>query len=105
QGEMARAEAEALAKSEAEQARQAAQRQLIDMATSSGLAAARQKEHAQALLWFARAVELASDEPGRQELNRIRVANWLRAVPRPLRAFRVPDFRPLQGRFRVFELH
>jgi WD40 repeat protein len=55
--------------------------------------ATRENDHPLALLWFARAVQLARDEPQQEELNRIRVANWLRQVCLPEGTFTVPGFR------------
>ncbi|MCI0465310.1 MAG: hypothetical protein L0Z62_50960, partial [Gemmataceae bacterium] len=87
------------------EARGAAQRQLVDLCVSSGLAASRQNEQAQALLWFARAVQLAENEPEEQRLHRIRAANWLRFVPQPTHAFQLPDFRPQRDRLRTLAYH
>jgi WD40 repeat protein len=101
EGEAARARGEAAAKQQAEQARRDAQRQLIDLCGSTGLAAAKEEDHSLALLWFARAVSLARGEPQQQELNRVRVANWLRHVFLPEGAFTLPGFRPMQDRFRT----
>ena len=98
-----RARGEAVAKDEAQQARRDAQRQLIDLCGASGLTAAKEEDPSLALLWFARAVSLAGDEPERQELNRVRAADCLRHVCRPDGAFAVPSFRNHQDRFRTFQ--
>jgi tRNA A-37 threonylcarbamoyl transferase component Bud32 len=102
QAEAARAAGEAAAKQEADLARQEAQRQLIDLCSASGLTAAREGDPSLALLWFARAMQLARDNKPQEELNRIRLANWLRQVCLPEGAFAVPGFRHKQDRFRTF---
>ena len=81
----ARAEARAPHQSElrvAEAGRKALA-QLVDSSAASGLSAARREDHAQALLWFTHAVRLASSDPERDRLNRIRVRNWDRRVLQP----------------------
>lgn len=103
EAESLRALSEAAAKKEADRARRDAQKQLIDLCGASGLAAAREGDHSLALLWFARAVQLASDEPERDELNRIRINNWLRQVSLPVGSFSIPGFRQGQDRFRTFQ--
>ena len=99
--EATRAEAETEARRDAQDARKGAQRQLIDLSASSGLLAAKENDHALALLWFARAAQLADEEPQQQELNRIRLANWFRHVPLPEGTFTIPRFRPNQDRVRT----
>jgi len=94
---------EKVAKQEADQARRDAQRQLIELCGASGLAAASDGDHSLALLWFARAVQLANDDPRQEELNRIRIANWLRQVCLPEGTFAVPGFRQNLDRFRAFQ--
>ena len=86
-------------------ARRKAQAQLIDLATASGLSAAHQHEHAQALLWFTHAVRLASSDPERHRLNRIRVRNWDRCVIQPDFRLALPGFRYMQDHFLAFEFH
>ena len=86
-------------------ARRKAQAQLIDLATASGLSAARQHEHAQALLWFTHAVRLADDDPERQRISRIRVRNWNERVIQPDFRLALPGFRNMQDRFLAFEFH
>jgi WD40 repeat protein len=103
ESEAKRAESEAQAKNEADQARRDAQRQSVDLCVASGLTAAREGDHSLALLWFARAVQLAKDEPQQEELNRIRMANWLRQVCLPEGTFAVPRFRHNHDRFRQFQ--
>jgi WD40 repeat protein/tetratricopeptide (TPR) repeat protein/tRNA A-37 threonylcarbamoyl transferase component Bud32 len=103
QSEEMRAEGEARAKGEADQARHDAQRQLVELCGASGTTAARAGDHALALLWFARAVQLADDDPRQEELKRIRIANWLRQVCLPEGTFTVPGFRQNQDRFRPFQ--
>ena len=102
QAEANRAISEATAKQEADRARRDAQRQLIDLSAASGLTANREGDDSLALLWFARAVQLAKDEPEMQELNRIRFGNWRRQVSLPEGTFTVPAFRQAQDRFRTF---
>ena len=101
--EAARAESETTAKHEAEDAHRGAQRQLIDLCGTTGLAAAKEHDHSLALLWFARAVQLAKDEPEEEELNRVRVANWLRGVCLPEGTFTIPGFQQLQDHFRTVQ--
>jgi hypothetical protein len=101
QDEATRARGEAAAKKEADEARRNAQLQLIDLCGASGLTAAREGDHSLALLWFARAVQLARDHPGQEELNRIRVSNWHRSVWLPEGTFAIPGFRHNLDRFRT----
>ena len=98
--EARRALSESTAKKEADQARRGAQRQLIDLSAESGLTAAKEGDHALALLWFARAIQLAGDFPEQESLNRIRYANWLRHVWTPEGTFTIPSFRRGQDQFR-----
>jgi WD40 repeat protein/tetratricopeptide (TPR) repeat protein len=98
-----RARTESAAKQDAERAHRDAQRQLIDLCVGSGMVAAKENDHGLALLWFARATQLAKDEPEQEELNRIRVANWLRQVCLPEGAFTVPGFREREDKFRTFQ--
>ena len=98
--EAERGQGETKAKQEAVQARRDVQQQLIDLSTESGLAAARDGDHALALLWFARAAQLSRDDPGREALSRIRYANWLRQVWMPEGIFGISGFRHDQDRFR-----
>ena len=86
-------------------ARRKAQAQLIDLATASGLSAAHQHEHAQALLWFTHAVRLADDDPERQRISRIRVCNWNEWVIQPDFRLALPGFENIQDRFLAFEFH
>ena len=95
---------ETKAKQEAVQARRDVQQQLIDLSAESGLTAAREGDHALALLWFARTAQLSGDYPEREELSRIRYANWLRHVWTPEGTLAVPGFRQDQDRFRNFRL-
>jgi eukaryotic-like serine/threonine-protein kinase len=79
--------------------------QLVDLSAASGLAAGRSGDHAQALLWFTHAVRLASSDPERDRLNRIRVRNWERRLLQPDRRLTLPDFRSNQDRVLAFEFH
>jgi WD40 repeat protein/tetratricopeptide (TPR) repeat protein/tRNA A-37 threonylcarbamoyl transferase component Bud32 len=101
--EKMRAESEATAKKEADDARRETLRQMLDMCAASGASAAREGDHSLALLWFARAVELAKDDPQWEELNRIRVANWLRQVCLPEGVFAIRGFRQNQDRIRQLQ--
>ncbi len=103
QSEAKRAENEARARGEADHARRDAQRQLVDLCRASGATAARDGDHALALLWFARALQLSGADPRQAVLNRIRIANWLRSVCLPEGTFAIPGFRQNQDRFRAFE--
>ena len=91
---------ETKAKREAVQARRDVQQQLIDLSAESGLTAAREGDHALALLWFARTAQLSGDFPERESLSRTRYANWLRHVWTPEGWTEIPGFRPTQDRFR-----
>ncbi len=84
-------------------ARRSAQQQLIDLSTESGLTAARDGDHALALLWFARAAELSGEYPERHELSRIRYANWIRQVWTPVGTATMPGFRQDKDQFREFQ--
>jgi WD40 repeat protein len=101
--EQLHAESEARTKQFAEKSRRSAQRQLIDLCVASGATAARDGDHALALLWFARAVQHSGDDLLEEELNRIRVANWLRQVWLPEGTFAVPGFRQNQDRYRQLQ--
>ena len=84
-------------------ARRSVQKQLIDLSAQSGLTAAREGDHWRlAVLWFARAAQLAGDHPEREELNRVRYANWLRHVWTPEGTFAVHGFRQDRDQFRAF---
>jgi len=93
---------ETKAKQEAVQARRDVRQQLIDLSTESGLTAAREGDHTLALLWFARTAQLSVGYPEREELSRIRYANWLRHVWTPEGTVTLPGFRRDQDRFRGF---
>ena len=97
-----RARSEVAAKEDAERARRDAQRQLIDLCGATGLSASREGDDSLALLWFARAVQFARDEPAMQELNRVRCANWSRQVSLPEGTMGIPGFQPNRDRLRTF---
>ena len=103
QAEAGRAISEAAANREANQARRDAQRQLIDQSAATGLMASREGDDSLALLWIARAVQLAKEEPEMQELNRIRFANWRRQVSLPEGTFAIPGFRQDHYRLQTFQ--
>jgi eukaryotic-like serine/threonine-protein kinase len=90
---------------QASRQRSAAQKRLVDLSTSSGRFASRQRDDDLALLWFTRAAELAGDDAELAALNRTLVANWSRHTAHPVRSFAVPGFRYIQDRFRVFDFH
>ncbi len=71
--------------SEAE-ARQQAETTLVDMYTTSGIAAGDQGENGRAALWFANAARRARGDPDRQRANAIRARTWGRRAFVPLRA-------------------
>jgi eukaryotic-like serine/threonine-protein kinase len=74
-----RAVAEALARHEAETI-------LVDMYTTSGIAAGDQGEYARAALWFANAARLAKADPERRRANVVRALTWGHRAITPLRA-------------------
>jgi hypothetical protein len=75
------------ARKEATRLQKATETALFDTYTSHGVSAGDAGNPGQAVLWFANAAFLARDDAHRQEANRIRIRNWSRLVPRPLRAF------------------
>lgn len=75
------------ARSEETIARQNLERLLVDNYTENGLAAARQQDHRQAVLWFAQAATLAKHSPPRREHNLVRSASWLARAAVPTHAF------------------
>jgi WD40 repeat protein/serine/threonine protein kinase len=75
------------AKEEADSARRKMMLTLIDMHTSQGLMASERGDPAQAVLWFASAARLATEDPERQHLNRIRAHTWARRAFTPLHGF------------------
>jgi WD40 repeat protein/tRNA A-37 threonylcarbamoyl transferase component Bud32 len=68
-------------------ARREAETTLVDMYTTSGVAAGDQGEHARASLWFANAARRAVVDPDRRLANTIRARTWGRQALTPLRAF------------------
>jgi eukaryotic-like serine/threonine-protein kinase len=74
--------------------RRVAQRQLVELSASSGLAASRQRDEDRALLWFVRAAEFARDAPEQEDLNRTRVANWMGSDPKESVPLRGVSLRP-----------
>ena len=103
QGEKAHAEAEGQARREAQGAQREAQRQLVELSGSSGVAAASRVT----TLWHCCGArggpELARDEPDLQELNHFRVGQWFRLAWMPEGRVAVPGFRAEQDHFRTFE--
>ncbi|MEW6158525.1 MAG: WD40 repeat domain-containing serine/threonine protein kinase [Verrucomicrobiota bacterium] len=77
--ERARA-SEAAARLEAENA-------AVDANTNSGMLEARQRNDAEALLWFSAAAQRTNSDSGRRALSRLRVANWVEEVAHPVAAF------------------
>jgi eukaryotic-like serine/threonine-protein kinase len=100
QAEEIRGRSEAKARQDAVDARRGVQRQLIDLSAQSGLTAAHEGDDGLALLWFSRAAQISGDHPERQELNRVRCANWLRRVWTPEGTFAVGGFRQDADQFR-----
>jgi hypothetical protein len=89
------------AEEQARLARGEAQRQLVELCGTAGTTAGREGDHSLALLWFTRALQLAHDDSQLEQLNRIRVANWLRTVCLPEGTFAVPNFKQNLDRFRA----
>jgi WD40 repeat protein/serine/threonine protein kinase len=73
------------------EARQQAETTLVDMYTTSGIAAGDQGEFARAALWFANAARRAKGDPERQRVNAIRARTWGRRALTPLHAVVVAD--------------
>ena len=68
------------------EARRETETTLVDMYTTSGIAAGDQGEHARAALWFANAARRAEADPDRRLANAIRARTWGRRAFTPLRA-------------------
>lgn len=81
------------------EAKEAAQRTLADMHTSSGLVAADQNEPGLAMLWFASAARLARKDSERASANRTRVQVWGRQLPVPVLAVPPSGQRPTEIAF------
>jgi WD40 repeat protein/tRNA A-37 threonylcarbamoyl transferase component Bud32 len=103
ESERRRAESEAGARRDADRARRDSQRQLVELSSANGLTAAREGDHSLALLWFARAAQLAKDDPQQETLNRVRIGNWLSQVWLPEGTFAIPGFKQKIDRFRAFQ--
>jgi WD40 repeat protein len=73
-------------KVEAEQARRAAEINLVDMYTATGVAAGTRENPYEAVLWFARAATSAANDPLRQHLNHVRFGTWGERLAVPVRA-------------------
>jgi hypothetical protein len=80
----------------AENARQHADRTMVDAQTAAGLLASEQGNPAQAVLWFATAATVSREDPGREHVNRIRIRTWSRQVASPVRALPHPGQVPKQ---------
>src|SRR5262249_57149999 len=78
--------AEAEARGEEAEARQAAETTLVDLYTTSGIQAGDQGEHARAALWFANAARRARADPDRQRANAARARIWGRRALVPWHA-------------------
>ncbi|HWE38915.1 MAG TPA: protein kinase [Isosphaeraceae bacterium] len=76
-------------------ARREAETTLVDMYTTSGIAAGDQGEPARAALWFANAARRATADPDRRLSGAIRARTWGRLAPRPLRAAAVDGSWPV----------
>jgi serine/threonine protein kinase/WD40 repeat protein len=83
--ETRRVEAET-ARAEADEARLHAETVVVDMHVSNGLFAAERNDAARAMLWFARAAELARHDPEREQVNRVRARAWEREAVVPVLA-------------------
>jgi hypothetical protein len=81
-----RAVAEASEREKAQAARAEAETTLLDMYTTSGVAAGDQGEHARAALWFANAARRAAADPDRRLASTIRARTSGRRAFRPLSA-------------------
>jgi WD40 repeat protein len=81
------AEAAKLAREQEKTARLATEQLLIDTYTENGLAADRNGDAREAILWFANAGALANNFPTRERDNRIRVQSWLSDIAIPVHAF------------------
>jgi eukaryotic-like serine/threonine-protein kinase len=87
---VAEAEARELASQRAiaeAEARREAETTLVDMYTTSGIAAGDQGEYGRAALWFANAARRARADPARRQANMIRTRTWGRRAFTPLHAF------------------
>jgi WD40 repeat protein/serine/threonine protein kinase len=88
--EVRRVEAEA-ARGEAEAARRHAETVVVDMHAARGFVSAERDDAARAMLWFAKAAELALHDPERERLNRIRARAWEREAVVPVLALEHED--------------
>ena len=68
------------------EARREAETTLVDMYTTSGIAAGDQGENARAALWFANAARRAKADPDRRLANAVRARTWGRRAFTPLHA-------------------
>ncbi len=68
-------------------ARLATEQALIDTYTETGLAADRNGDAREAMLWFANAAAQAQQHPLRERHNRIRFQSWLAQIALPVQAF------------------
>jgi len=68
-------------------ARLATERLLIDTYTETGLAAGKNGEAHEAIVWFASAAAKSANHPLRQRHNHIRVLSWLSEVALPVHAY------------------
>ncbi|MDB5349323.1 MAG: repeat-containing protein [Planctomycetota bacterium] len=67
---------------------------LVDMYTTSGIAAGDQGDHARAALWFANAARRAKADPDRRLANSVRARSWGRQAITPLHAVVTDGTRP-----------
>ena len=63
---------------------------LSDLHVSHGLTAAERGDAARAVLWFAKAAEIARADTSRQEINQVRVRTWGRRIATPTAAVEHP---------------
>lgn len=86
---------------DAERARAEAETVVVDMHAARGFLAAERGDSARAMLWFAKAAELARRDPERERVDRIRAQAWEReavlpvfAVDRACEGLRAIEFQP-----------
>ncbi len=75
---------------EAEQLAEEVELRLADMFTFTGLSSAREGDPAQAVLWFANAVERSRSDPIRRRTNQMRFHAWMRQTPIATRVIEHP---------------
>jgi WD40 repeat protein len=84
---------------ENEDERRRAELLLADMDTEHGLQASEFGRDREAVLWFARAAQVAASDPERRRANLLRARAWSRRVSRPVAVVRHPAGIPLTLEF------